>query len=146
MALNLVEYKYLGPEAEIRRGIALTIVKEFPWLARMPFKEINNDASRYKMELTEATAETHEVGDTWTESTPQFVYRDAHLAILGGDADDDNFGRLATGGGEDTMANLTELKSKAVANRFAKLCLMGRTTSALDYNAAKNFKGLLRLL
>lgn len=145
MAVTLVQYKYLGDAAEIRMGIAKTIVQEFPWLADMPFKEINNNVSRYKMELAAARADTYEVGETWTEGTPTWEYRDAPLAVLGGDADDDNFGRLAAAG-ENTMAALIELKSKAVANWFAELCLLGRTTAVAKYSAEKNFKGILRLL
>ncbi len=145
MAATLAEYKYLGNAAEVRRGIAITIVREFPWLARMPFVEINNNASRYKMELAAAAAGTYEVGETWIEGTPTWEYRDANLSILGGDADDDNFGKLSANG-EDTMAAMVELKSKAVANWFAQLCILGRTTAVATYSAEKNFKGLLRLL
>jgi hypothetical protein len=145
MAATLTEYKYLGNEAEIRMGIAQTIVREYPWLSYMPFVEINNNASRYKMELAAARADTYEVGETWQEGTPTWEYRDANLAILGGDADDDNFGRLAAAG-ENTLAAMVELKSKAVAHWFAQLCILGRTTAVSTYSAEKNFKGLIRLL
>ena len=145
MANTLAEYKYLGDEAEIRAGIAKTIVTESPWLQEMPFVEINNNVSRYKMEKTAAGADTYEVGGTWVESSPKWEYRDAPLAILGGDADDDNFGRLAAAG-EDTMGAMVELKSKAVAQWFETLAILGRTTAVDKYSATKNFKGLLRLL
>jgi len=145
MATTLAEYKYLGPEAEIRAGIAKTIVTESPWLREMPFFEINNNVSRYKMEKEAALASTYEVGETWIEGTPTWEYRDAPLAILGGDADDDNFGRLAAGG-EDTLAAITELKSKAIAQWFEELAVLGRTTSNAKYSAEKNFKGLMRLI
>ena len=145
MAATLAQYKYLGPDAEIRRGIGLTIVKQSPWLSELPFVEINNNISRYKMELAAAAADTYEVGDTWLEGTPTWEYRDAALSILGGDADDDKFGRLATGG-EDTMASMIELKSKAVANWFDELAILGQTTAVAKWSASKNFKGLLRLI
>lgn len=145
MATTLAQYKYLGHEAEIRAGIAKTIVTESPWLQEMPFVEIDNNVSRYKMELAAARADTYEVGETWIEGTPTWEYRDAPLAILGGDADDDNFGRLAAGG-EDTMAAITELKSKAIAQWFETLSILGRTTAVSAYSAEKNFKGLIRLL
>lgn len=145
MSATLAEYKYLGPDAEIRAGIAKTIVTESPWLQEMPFVEIGNNVSRYKMETAAATADTYEVGEPWVEGTPTWEYRDAPLAILGGDADDDNFGRLAAGG-EDTLAAMTELKSKAVAQWFETLAILGRTTAVSTYSAEKNFKGLIRLL
>ena len=145
MAATLAEYKYLGHEAEIRMGVAQTIVRESPWLGEMPFVEINNNVSRYKMELAAASADTYEVGETWVEGTPTWEYRDAPLAILGGDADDDNFGRLAANP-EDSMAVILELKAKAVAHWFEQLGVLGRTTAVAKYSAEKNFKGILRLL
>jgi len=145
MSTSLAEYKYLGPEAEIRAGVAKTIVTESPWLREMPFIEINNDTSRYKMENEAAAADTYEVGDTWVEGAPTWEYRDAPLAILGGDADVDNFGNQAAGP-EDAMAVVIELKAKAVAQWFETLAILGQTTAVSTYSAAKNFKGLLRLL
>lgn len=145
MAGTLAEYKYLGHEAEIRAGIAKTIITVSPWLQEMPFVQINNDVSRYKMESAAARADTYQVGEPWVEGTPTWEYRDAGLAILGGDADDDNFGRLAAAG-EDTMAAMVELKSKAIAQWFETLAILGQTTAVATYGATKNFKGLLRLL
>ena len=145
MANTLAEYKYLGNAAEIRAGIAKTILTTSPWLQELPFVEINNNVSRYKMETTAAGADTYEVGGTWVESTPKWEYRDAPLAILGGDADDDNFGKLAAAG-EDTMGAIVELKSKAIAQWFEALAILGRTSAVSTYSADKNFKGLLRLL
>jgi hypothetical protein len=145
MSATLAQYKYLGNDAEIRMGIAKTIVTESPWLRVMPFTEINNNVSRYKMELAAARADTYEVGETWLEGTPTWEYRDSPLAILGGDADDDNFGRLAAGG-ENTLVAITELKSKAISQWFETLAILGRTTAVATYSAEKNFKGLLRLL
>jgi len=142
---TLAEYKYLGNDAEIRAGIALTIVKNSPWFRSMPFVTLqNNNVSRYKMELAAAGAGTYEVGETWVESSPTWEYRDAPLAILGGDADVDNFGNLASG--EDVMASVIEMKAKAITQWFETLAILGQTTAVTTYSASKNFKGLLRLL
>lgn len=145
MSITLAEYKYLGDAAEIRAGIAKTIVKECPIFQEFPFIQINNNVSRYKMESAEARADTYEVGEPWVEGSPTWEYRDAPLAILGGDADDDNFGSLAAAG-EDTMGAIIELKAKAVGHWFEELAYMGRTTALAKYSAGKNFKGLLRLI
>jgi len=145
MANTLAEYKYLGDDADIRLGIAQTIVKVSPWLRELPFVEINNNVSRYKMETAEAAADTYEAGDTWVEGTPTWESRDAPLAILGGDADVDNFGELASEP-DKAMASVIALKAKAVGHRFEKLCIYGQTTSVTDLSATKNFKGLLRLI
>ncbi len=146
MSNTLAEYKYLGPDADVRKGIALTIVTESPWLQELPFVGLaNNNISKYKMEVSDGGATVHEVGDTWVAAQPTWEDREASLAILGQDADDDKFGSFAAGG-EDTMAAMIELKSKAVAQLFEKLSIYGRTTSTAVLAASKNFKGLLRLI
>lgn len=146
MSNTLAEYKYLGPDAEVRKGVGLTIVTVSPWLQELPFVELaNNNISKYKMEVDDGGATVHEVGDTWVATQPTWEDREASLAILGQDADDDKFGSFAAGG-EDTMAMMVELKSKAVAQLFEKLSVYGRTTSTGVLSASKNFKGLLRLI
>jgi hypothetical protein len=145
MATTLTEYKYLGDDAQLRLGIAQTIVKTSPWLADMPFVEINNNESDYKMELTNGGADTYEVDETWVAKNPTWERRTAALAILGGDADVDNFGKLASKP-EDAMARVVEMKARGIAQWFDELAVLGRTTAVSKYSSEKNFKGILRLL
>ncbi len=146
MGTTLTEYKYLGHDADIRMGIAKTIVTVSPWLQEMPFTQVvSNDVSRYKMETGDGGAQVHDVGDTWVAANPTWEYRDATLAIIGGDADDDKFGSLAAGG-ENTRGAMIEIKSKAVGQKFEQLAVYGQTTSTGLLSATKNFKGLLRLI
>lgn len=145
MPNTLAEYKYLGTEAEVRRGIAETIVTVSPWLAEMPFVEINNNVSKYKMEVGDGGANVYSVGDTWAQLQPTWEDRLADLAILGADADDDKFGNLAADG-EDSMGMMVSLKSKAVGQLFEKLGIYGRTTVNTELNSSNRFKGLLRLI
>ncbi|MDD4985779.1 MAG: hypothetical protein PHQ43_08325 [Dehalococcoidales bacterium] len=145
MSTTLAQYKFLGPDAEVRAGIAKTIITTSELLRTLPFVQLSdNNITRTKMELTSGGADTYEVAETWQESPPTWEYRDHPLAILGGDADVDNFGNLAAG--EDVMASVIELKSKAVADWFEELAILGQTTAVAKYSAAKNFKGLIRLL
>jgi hypothetical protein len=145
MGTTLAQYKYLGADAEVRAGIAKTIITTSELLRVLPFSQLkNNNITRVKMELAAAGADTYEVNETWVESPPTWEYRDHPLSILGGDADVDNFGNLAAG--EDVMAAVIELKTKAISNWFEELAILGQTTAVAKYSAAKNFKGLLRLL
>ncbi len=147
MPTSLVQYKFLGNESLVRRGVAKTIIFESPWLRDMPFLELaNNNISKYKLETVSAGATAHSVGDTWNAVNPVWEDRDAGLAILGDDADDDKFGSFAASNSEDTMALMIELKSKAVAQLFEKLAVYGRTTSTANLATTNNFKGLLRLI
>ena len=143
---TLTEYKYLGPDSIVRRSIVQTAVKESPWLRDLPFVELaNNNISKYKMEVSDGGATLHEVGDAWSTVNPTWEAREAELAILGDNVDDDAFGNFAAGG-EDTMAAKIELKSKGVAQTFDKIAIYGRTTSTASLASSKAFKGLLRLI
>ena len=145
MPNTLAEYKYLGDASDVRMGIAHTIVTVSPWLQEMPFVEINNNVSKYKMEVSDGGANVYSVGDTWASLQPTWEDRDAPLAILGADADDDNFGGLAAGG-EDTMGAILSLKSKSIGQLFEKLAIYGRTTVNTELSSSNRFKGLLRLI
>ena len=143
---TLAEYKYLGTDATVRKGIVMTAVKESPWLRDLPFVELkDNNISKYNMEVTDGGASLHEVGDSWSTLNPTWEAREAELAILGDNVDDDAFGNFAAGG-QDTMAAKIELKSKGVAQTFDKLAIYGRTTATASLSSAKAFKGLLRLI
>ena len=143
---TLAEYKYLGNDSTVRMGIVLTAIKESPWLRDLPFVELeNNNISKYKMEVSDGGASLHEVGDAWSTLNPTWEAREAELAILGDNVDDDAFGNFAAGG-ENTMAAKIELKSKGVAQTFDKIAIYGRTTSTAALSSSKAFKGLLRLI
>jgi hypothetical protein len=145
MSTTLAQYRYLGNDAEVRAAIAKTLITVSEMLRMLPFSQLqNNNITRVKMELSSGGADTYEVGETWQEAPPTWEYRDHPLSILGGDADVDKFGNLAAG--EDVMASVIELKSKAVADWFEELAILGQTTAVAKYSAAKNFKGLIRLL
>jgi hypothetical protein len=147
MGATLAQYKYLGPDAEVRAGIAKSIITTSELLRHLPFSPLaNNNITRVKMELNEGAADTYDVNETWQESQPTWEYRDHNLAILGGDADVDNFGKLASSEGDSLMSQVIELKSKAISNWFEVLAILGQTTAVAKYSAAKNFKGLFRLL
>lgn len=145
MPNTLAEYKFLGNDSEVRMGVAQTIVTVSPWLQEMPFVEINNNVSKYKMEVSDGGANVYSVGDTWASLQPTWEDRTADLAILGADADDDKFGNLAADG-EDTMGIMVSLKSKAVGQLFEKLAIYGRTTVNTELSSSNRFKGLLRLI
>ena len=143
---TLAEYKYLGQDQETRMGIALTLVKESPWLRDLPFVELtNNNVSRYKMETSDGGASIHGVDDTWSTVNPTWEFREAQLAILGDNISVDNFGEFASGP-ENAMAAVIELKTKGVAQTYDKLAIYGRTTSTASLINSKNFKGLFRLI
>lgn len=127
------------------KGIAQTIIRESPWLRDMPFITIAGNNLLYNMELTEAAADFHAVGEQWAEGVPTWEQRSSELSILGGDADVDAF-MQQTRKDQDLEASIIELKAKAVAYAFEKAGILGRTTADATFSSTKCFKGLLRLL
>jgi len=139
---TLVEYQYLSNDM-IALGIAETIVKESPILARLPFLPMSGNAYKYNLESELAGAQYYGVGDTWVESSPTWAQRSTSLVILGGDADVDTFAKQTLGNLQDIKAAVIQLKAKAIAHAFEKSFIYGGTTSTPD---AKEFKGLLQLI
>jgi len=145
MANTLAEYEYLTNDP-VKAGIAHTILVENPLLVDLPFKGIASNTIKYKMETVAADARAYEVGEEWVEGSPTWEPRYADLAILGGDADVDNFVKSTMGAQENVESEIIALKAKAISNFFANLAIWGRTTATSTYNSAKNFKGLARLI
>jgi len=145
MANTLAEYEYLTNDP-VKSGIAHTILVTDPFIGTLPFKGITSNTIKYKMETAEAAADFYEVGEEWVEGSPTWEARYADLAILGGDADVDEFIKSTMGTQEPIESEIIALKAKAIGNRFGKNAILGRTTSNAAYSSAKNFKGLIRLL
>lgn len=145
MASTLVEYEKLTNDPVVP-GIAQTIYHEAPWLSELPFKGITSNTLKYKVAEDEAGIGVYEVGEEWTEETPTWEDRYADLAILGGDADVDEFIKSTMGAQEPIEAEIIVLKSQALARRFMQLAILGRTTATTKFSNSKNFKGLLRLI
>jgi HK97 family phage major capsid protein len=135
MALTLTEGAKLSNNV-VLQGVVETIVKESPVLQVLPFVDITGNALVYNQENSLATAGFFAVGDTWVESTPTFTQLQATLAILGGDADVDNYLRQTRSNVQDLEAIVLELKAKAVRQTWEATFVTGsgtlNTFSGLD--------------
>ncbi len=138
MALTLTEGAKLSNNV-VLQGVVETIVKESPLLQVLPFIDITGNALVYNQENTLAAAGFFNVGDTWVESTPTFTQQTASLAILGGDADVDNYLRQTRSNVQDIEAVVLELKAKAVRQAWEQQMITGTT-------AAGGFAGLDTLI
>lgn len=139
---TLTEYGYLSTDM-IKKGIALTIVKESPFMERLPFIEISGNSYLYNLESVAAGAQFYQTGGTWVESSPVWAQRSADLTILGGDADVDNFAAQTRSNVNDIKAEVLALKAKAITQQFQKQLILGQTSTTPEPNA---FKGLVKLL
>ena len=136
MALTLAESAKLATDM-IRAGVVETIIKEEHILDELPFVEVVGNSFVYNRLNTEPTISFFDVGDSWTESTPDFTQVSVQLKILGGDADVDNFIRSSRHNVQDIEAAVVQQKAKALARKWADTFINGDT--AVD---AKSFNGI----
>jgi hypothetical protein len=123
------------------QGVVETIVKESPVLQKLPFVEIVGDGLTYNQEKTLPGIDFYDVGDTWAESTPTFEQKTAHLKIMGGDADVDNFLKTTRSNIQDLEAAVVELKAKALKDKFEETFVYGDATTS-----PKQFDGIRKLI
>ena len=140
MAMTQVEAAKLSNDV-LLKGVIETIITESQLLKVLPFIDIVGNGLTYNQENTLPSAGFYGVGDTWVESTPTFVQQTATLAILGGDADVDEFLRQTRSNIQNLKPIVTELKSKAVARTFEDNFVYGDVTVN-----AKSFSGVHKLV
>jgi len=140
MAMTLTEASKLSTDV-LLQGVIETIITESQLLQHLPFIDIVGNGLTYNQENSLPSAGFYGVGDTWTESTPTFTQQTASLAIMGGDADVDEFLRKTRSNLQNLKSIVTELKSKAVSRTFEENFIYGDTSVN-----AKAFNGLHKLM
>lgn len=140
MAISKTEAAKLSNDM-LLRGVIETVVKESSVLSYLPFMQVTGTAVTYNREATMPAAAFYEPGDTWAEATPTFTQHTAQLAILGGDADVDNFLQATYSDSNDIEAEVVANRAKAVAHAFSDSFFNG--DSAVN---AKSFDGLHKLI
>jgi len=137
----LSEYAKLSNDVMLQ-GVIETIIKDDPLMVLLPWVEINGNALTYNRELTLPSAEWHAVNDDWTTSPAvTFAQKTATLAILGQNADVDNYVRQTRSNINDIESAIIELTAKAIKNELSDKFLYGNNT--LDPN---QFDGLIKLI
>ena len=140
MPLLLAESAKLSNDM-VQRGVIETIIEESPMLRAMPFLEVEGNSFKFNQENTLGGAQFYAVNGVWSEASATFTQKTVNLAILGGDADVDNFVQRARSNLNDQRAIQTLLKAKDVARKWEQTVVYGNT--ATDANA---FDGLDILL
>lgn len=139
MAVTLLESAKLSQDM-LQRGVIETILEDSPVLEALSFLTVEGNAYKYNQENTLGGAEFFPVNGPWTEATATFTEKTATLAILGGDADVDNFIQRTRSNITDQRAIQTALKAKSVARKFEETFIVGDVVA--DPNA---FDGLRKL-
>ena len=136
MALTLAESAKLSQDM-LQRGVIETIIEDSPVFGRLPFITVEGNSFKYNQENTLGGASFYAVNAVWTEATATFTQKTSNLAILGGDADVDNFIQRTRSNIQDQRAIQTQLKAKSVARKFEDTFIVGDV--AVDTNS---FDGL----
>lgn len=136
MALTLAESAKLSLDM-LQRGVIETIIEDSPILDFLPFITVEGNSFKYNQENTLGGASFFAVNAVWSEGTATFTQKTANLAILGGDADVDNFIQRSRSNIQDQRAIQTQLKAKSVARKFEDTVIVGDTS--VDANS---FDGL----
>jgi hypothetical protein len=118
-----------------------TILEDSPILAMLPFETIEGNSFKYNRENALGGAQYYAVNGVWTEATATFTQATSNLAILGGDADVDNFIQRVRSNIQDQRAVQTALKAKSVVRAFEDSFFYGDVS--LDANS---FDGLMTLV
>jgi hypothetical protein len=137
--LTLAESAKLTQD-QLLAGVIETIIEESPMLRYLRWLGVEGNSFAYNQEATLAGAQFYAVNAVWSEGTMTFTKKTASLAILGGDADVDNFIRRTRSRETDQRAVQTAAKAKDVARKWETTMIAGDVTA--DANA---FDGLRRL-
>jgi hypothetical protein len=140
VALTLSESAKLSQDM-LQRGVIETIVEESPMLRYMRWLGVEGNSFKYNQEATLGGASFFAVNANWTEGTATFTQKTASLAILGGDADVDNFIQRTRSDVNDQRAIQTALKAKDVARKWENTVLTG--SIALDSNSFDGIRTLV---
>jgi hypothetical protein len=139
MPLLLAESAKLSNDM-VQRGVIETILEESPMLRLMPFLEVEGNSYKFTQENTLGGASFYSVNGVWSEGTATFTQKTINLAILGGDADVDNFVQRARSNVNDQRAIQTMLKAKDVARKWEQTVIGGDASA--DPNAFDGLKTL----
>ena len=145
MSLTLAESAKLTTDV-LQRGVIETVLKESPILQSMPFVHIEGNGLTYNREKALAAAAWHAALGDWTTGTaPEFDKLTATLAILGRNADLDNFIKETRSNMQDVEAVVLELAAKSVRHEFERTVVYGTTGAYLTGQSvdANAFNGLI---
>src|SRR4051794_28102059 len=139
MPLLLAESAKLSNDM-VQRGVIETILEESPMLRVTPFIEVEGNSFKYAQENTLGGASFYAVNGVWSEGAATFTQKTVDLAILGGDADVDNFLQKARSNINDQRAIQAMLKAKDVARKWEQTVITG--DASVDANAFDGLKTL----
>lgn len=143
MALTLIEAsKYSNDVLQV--GVIELLTKDDPIFERLQFIDVTGNGLTYVVETTRSGADFYAVNEVWVPKESTVTQATAVTAILGGDADVDNFLKATRSNLQDLMQEQIESKTTEMRDVFMETFFYGyRTGGGAD---AKKFDGLHYLI
>lgn len=147
MSILLAESAKLSNDV-LLQGVIETVIKDSPILQVMPFIEIVGNGLTYNRETALAAAVWHApLGDWVTPTAPTFDQLTATLAVLGRNADLDNFIKQTRSNIQDIEGAVIELAAKSVRQEFERAFIYGCIATYLGMTGdANSINGLIKLI
>ena len=140
MAVTLAQSALMS-QSMLQRGVIETIIEVSPVLDYLPFSTIEGNSFLYNRETTLPNADFYAANSVWVEGTGTVTQYTASLAILGGDADVDNFIQQTRSNVNDQKAIAVAMKAKAMSRKFEQTFINGN-----DSTDPNSFDGLANLV
>jgi hypothetical protein len=147
MSVTLAEASKLSNDV-LLQGVIETVIKDSPVLQAMPFIEIVGNGLTYNRETALAAATWYAPLGAWSSTTaPAFDQLTATLAVLGRNADVDNFIKQTRSNIQDIEAAVLELAAKSVRQEFERAFIYGCIATYLGMTGdANSINGLIKLI
>ena len=117
MALTLAEAAKLSNDI-VLQGVYESVLKASDISLMLPYEEMQGNAITYNRENVAPTVAWRAVGDTWTEDVATFTQITKQLAIVGGDADVDQYIQLSRSSVQDIKATILLGKAQALQREW----------------------------
>lgn len=140
MATTLAQSALLS-QSMLQRGVIETIIEVSPIMDYLPFITVEGNSFLYNQESTLPNSDFYPSNSLWVEGTGTVSQQTANLAILGGDADVDNFIERTRSNVQDQKAIAVAMKAKSMSRKFEQTFIIGSTTT--DPNSFNGLKELL---
>lgn len=138
MALTLIDANKLSTDV-LQKGVVATFTENSEILDRLPFVEVEGNGYAYNLVDELPNVDFRAVNQGYVEDGASISRQYETLCILGGDVDTDVFIAQTRGNINDIRAIETELKCKALAEKYTQKFFHGDVT-----HEGNSFDGLIK--
>jgi len=121
---TLAQYAKLDIDP-LERGVFEEVITQDAMFGMLQFEGFEGNALLYNRELSLGTADTHAVGDVWSDTEPTYTQKSAGLAIVGVQVPLDRFIMQTRSGSQSQRAEAITRMSKLLSRKIGQLIITG---------------------